>query len=112
VDDLQELSRAEAHQLSINPQRVSLPAIVSIVVDRLRDDFVEKGVTLDVDAPDELPRVLVDSDRLVQVLTNLLTNAIRYTPAPGHVGIQVPYAGGCEVTVAVCDTGSDAARTC
>ena len=48
---------------------------------------------------------MADPDRLVQVLTNLLSNALRYTPAPGHVGIQVTYAGGSDVAVAVCDTG-------
>ena len=105
VDDLQELSRAEAHQLSITPQRVALQGVVRIVVDRLRDDFVAKGVSLEMDVPDGLPRVIADSDRLVQVLTNLLTNALRYTPAPGRVGIQVTFAGGRDVTVAVRDTG-------
>ncbi|HEX8966247.1 MAG TPA: ATP-binding protein, partial [Chloroflexota bacterium] len=58
-----------------------------------------------VDVPDRLPRVMADMDRLVQVLTNLLSNALRYTPAPGRVGIQVTYAGGGEVSIAVCDTG-------
>jgi signal transduction histidine kinase len=105
VDDLQELSRAEAHQLSLNPQRISMADTLRVVVDRLRDDFVQKGVTLDVDAPDGLPRVFADADRVVQALTNLLTNALRYTPAPGHVGVQVTCAGGEELTIAVCDTG-------
>ena len=52
-----------------------------------------------------LPRVTTDPDRVVQVLTNLLTNALRYTPSLGHVGVQVAYIGGEEVTIAVCDTG-------
>jgi signal transduction histidine kinase len=105
VDDLQELSRAEAHQLELNAQRISLAEIVRIVVDRLREDFIQKGVALDVDIAKGLPLVMADADRVVQVLTNLLTNALRYTPAPGHVGVQVTCAGGEEVTIAVCDTG-------
>jgi two-component system sensor histidine kinase BaeS len=105
VDDLQELSRAEAHQLSLHPQRLAVADTVRVAADRLRDAFLEKGVTLDVDMPDGLPLVMADPDRLVQVLTNLLTNALRYTPAPRHVGIQATYAGGSEVAVAVCDTG-------
>lgn len=105
VDDLQELSRAEARQLSLNLQRVSLADAVRVAVDRLRDAFVDKSVSLEVDVPDRLPRVMADLDRLVQVLTNLLSNALRYTPAPGRVGIQVTYAGGGEVSIAVCDTG-------
>ena len=105
VDDLQELSRAEAHQLSLNIQRISIADTVRVVVDRLYDDFVQKGVALDVEIADRVPRVMADPDRVVQVLTNLLTNALRYTPAPGHVGVQVAFAAGEDVTVAVCDTG-------
>jgi histidine kinase len=105
ADDLQELSRAEAHQLSLNIQRISIADTVRVVADRLRDDFLQKGVALDIDVDEGTPRVMADADRVVQVLTNLLTNALRYTPAPGHVGVQVTRAGGEEVTIAVCDTG-------
>ena len=105
ADDLQELSRAEARQLSLNLERVAIADTVRVVADRLHDDFVEHGLSLDIHVSDGLPLVIADSDRLVQVLTNLVTNALRYTPAPGHVGLQVIYTGGREVTVAVCDTG-------
>ena len=105
VDDLQELSRAEAHQLSLNPQRLSMADTVRVVLDRLRDDFAAKGVAFDVDVAEGLPLVMADADRVVQVLTNLLTNALRYTPPAGHVGVQVTRAAGEEVRTAVCDTG-------
>ena len=105
VDDLQELSRAEAHQLPLNARRVSVADIVRVVAEGLRDDFVQKGVALDVDIPGGLPPVIADSDRVAQVLTNLLTNALRYTPAPGHVGVQVTCPGGEELVIAVCDSG-------
>lgn len=105
VDDLQELSRAEAHQLSLKPRRISVVDTVRIVISRLRDDFLQKGVALDVDVPDGMPPAMADPDRVVQVLTNLLTNALRYTPAPGHVGVQVTCAGDEELSIAVCDTG-------
>jgi signal transduction histidine kinase len=105
VDDLLELSRAEAHQLPLHPQRMALADAVRAVVDRLRDAYVDKGVRLEVEVPDRLPQVMADSDRVVQVFTNLLTNALRYTPASGQVGIHLAYAGGDAVTVAVGDTG-------
>jgi signal transduction histidine kinase len=88
VEDLQELSRAEAHQLSLALQPVDATTAVQAAVDRLAPEFVAKGLTLDVTVPPGLS-LRADPDRLIQVLTNLLSNALRYTPAPGHVQLAV-----------------------
>ncbi len=85
VDDLQELSRAEAHQVALTPQPVAPDAIIQAAIDRLAAQFAESGLTLDHRVPAHLPTVWADRDRAIQVLTNLLTNALRYTPAPGRV---------------------------
>lgn len=90
IDDLQELSRAEAQQLPLSVAEVPAAEIVAAAVDRLAGAFADKGQTLTVDAPEaETLAVRADRDRAVQVLTNLLTNALRYTPAPGRVRITV-----------------------
>jgi signal transduction histidine kinase len=104
VDDLQELSRAEARQLSLVVRPVAPAAIVARTLDRLRPQFAEKGLTLRSSVPNDLPPVAADEDRAVQVLTNLLTNALRYTPAPGEVSVTLSSAGEV-VTFAVADTG-------
>ena len=89
VDDLQELSRAEAHQIALAHQPIAPARIVETAVDRLRPDFSEKGLNLTINVDADLPNVRVDPDRAVQVLTNVLTNALRYTPAPGQVHLDV-----------------------
>lgn len=89
VEDLQELSRAEARQLSLALQAVDPAAAVQAAIDRLRPDFAAKGITLDAILGPALPAVRADPDRLAQILTNLLSNALRYTPAPGRVQLMV-----------------------
>jgi signal transduction histidine kinase len=104
VDDLQELSRAEARQIPLSIQSIAPDAIVQGAVDRLDAQFREKGLDLHVTIPSSLPAVRADRDRAVQVLTNLLTNALRYTPAPGRVEVTAARQGEA-VVFAVTDTG-------
>jgi histidine kinase len=104
VDDLQELSRAEAGQLPLHLRSVNVDDLVETAAARLRPQFEEKGVTLTVAPAGDLPPVLGDPDRLVQVLTNLLGNALQYTPPGGSAEVRTK-ATGSFVEVAVVDTG-------
>ena len=104
VDDLQELSRAEARRIALRPRPVAPAAIVRASVDRLAAQFEESGLTLDQRVSPDLPAVWADRDRAIQVLTNLLTNALRYTPAPGRVTITAERAA-LAVTFRVADSG-------
>src|SRR5512145_688579 len=76
VDDLQELSRVEAHayQLDIRPLAVS--DFIQTATRRLAPQFETRGVVLEVELAPDLPRVLADEGRIVQVLTNLTGNAL------------------------------------
>lgn len=104
IDDLQELSRAEARQLSLKIVPSNPLEIARVVVDRLSPQFKEKGLTFKWDLLPDLPPILADFDRAVQVLSNLLTNALRYTPAPGTVQLSLrPVSNGVEIKVS--DTG-------
>ena len=89
VDDLQELSRAEAHQIQLHLQTVSPTTLAEIACEPLVSQFDEKGLKLLVHVALDLPPVLADRDRAVQVLTNLIVNALRYTPAPGSIELVV-----------------------
>jgi len=104
VDDLQELSRAEAGQLALRPRPIDPADVARAAADRLAGPIQERGLTFALDAPAGLPPVLADPDRAVQILTNLLTNALRYTPAPGQVTLTLR-AEGEAVRFAVADTG-------
>jgi signal transduction histidine kinase len=104
VDDLQELSRAEARQIPIMARPVPPQMIVETAVGRVQPQFAEKGLVLTVSVPPSLPHVLADSDRAVQVLTNLLTNALRYTPARRGVEVSAMRQGA-SVSFRVKDNG-------
>lgn len=93
VDDLQELSRAEARQIPLHAKSISPASIIGVAQERVESQYAEKGLELDIGALTGLPDVSADPDRAVQALTNLLTNALRYTPSPGRVEITVTREG-------------------
>ncbi len=104
VDDLQELSRVEARQIPLSPQPVSPQRLVQNALEPLEGQFAEKGLALQIHLPENLPPVMADPARTVQILTNLLVNALRYTPAPGRVEMTVSLEEG-RVAFRVADTG-------
>jgi len=104
ADDLQELSRAEARQIPLTPRPIPPAAIMRAALDRLDGQFAEKGLVVACLVPATLPPVLADHDRAVQVVTNLLTNALRYTPAPGRVAVAAERRGAA-VAITVTDSG-------
>ncbi len=104
VNDLRELAQAEAGQLSLTLQPVELAPLVEGGVDLFAELVREKGIDLTVSLPPDLPSVLADSDRVRQVLHNLLSNALRHTPEGGHIGVAVePQAASLQISVT--DTG-------
>jgi len=103
IDDLQELSRAEARQIHVAVRPTDPAEIARTALARFEGQ-VEPGLELTCDVPDGLPLVLADPDRAVQVLTNLLSNALRYTPPPGRVLVSLRQIGAA-VEFTVTDTG-------
>lgn len=89
VQDLQELSRTEAGQIALEVRSRSPEAIVNLVVERMQPQFAEKTIRLTVNLSPDLPDVSADCDRSIQVLTNLLGNALQYTPNGGQVELTV-----------------------
>lgn len=104
VADLQELSRVEAGAYRLNLQPVALSTLCATVSGMLAHQFVEKGVAVAVAIPENLPKIQADEDRLNQVLTNLIGNALQYTPSGGQVTITARRQGD-EIWVTVQDTG-------
>lgn len=87
VEDLLLVSRADAGQLRLNRAVLQLDEVVASSVEELELTAKDSGVSIVTDIPDDLPGLCADSVRLQQVLRNLLSNAIRFTPAGGHVTI-------------------------
>ncbi|MEZ5298301.1 MAG: ATP-binding protein [Ilumatobacteraceae bacterium] len=104
VDDLSLLSRSEEGRLDLRLGRLDLAALAATAADRLRPQFEFAEVALGVDAPRPVV-VTGDRDRLLQVLTNLLGNALGHTTAGGSVRVSVRVEGD-RATVDVTDDGS------
>lgn len=104
VLDLEELSRVEAGAFTLQLHPVSVASLVTAAVDRLRSQFEDKQVALEVDLPGDLPPVRADEDRLGQVLLNLIGNALQYTPANEGVFLRAQRIGEM-VAISVTDTG-------
>lgn len=109
VDDLQELSRVEAGAYSMEVRPGELFPLVETVIKRLSTQFKEKGINLTSNLPADLPRFLGDGDRVIQILTNLLDNALSHTPAGGAVTVSAVQQGKF-VHISVEDTGVGISR--
>jgi signal transduction histidine kinase len=104
VADLSDISRIESGRLTLQLEMLSLEARIQETADSLEPRFSEKDQALKLDLPKKLPMVYADPNRLVQILTNLLSNANKYTPLGGEVRVQALTENG-SVRVEVCDTG-------
>lgn len=104
VNDLQELSRVEAGAYQLDVRPVDPEIIVRTVVKRLVSQLESRRIALDLNLPADLPRLLADEDRAVQVLTNLVANAIQHTAEDGKVMISAVRIAD-EVQISVRDNG-------
>lgn len=104
VDDLQELSRVEANAYQLDIQPLDVSTLARTVTKRLALHAESKRITLDFEQSPDLPLVLADEDRAVQILTNLTGNALHYTVEGGRVTLSAKRLIG-EIQISVIDTG-------
>lgn len=101
--DLSALSRAEEGRIDLRAERLDLAGLAAEVAERLRPQFDDKGVALEVEKGPPLP-VMADRDRTAQALTNLIGNALAYTPSGGRVQVRTRRKGHA-AQVSVLDNG-------
>lgn len=104
VNDLLDLSRLESAKIDLRLASVALLSLIQEVVSTFRPQLTAKRQQLTLDLPVSLPPIWADSARITQILTNLLSNAHKYTPAGGEIRISVR-AMGETVRLDVSDTG-------
>ena len=104
VDDLQELSRVESRAVQLKIHPADSAALIQTVSKRLQYQFDEKQVILALNLPRELILLLADEDRIIQVLTNLIGNALQYTPSNGTVTVSIQHDKN-EACISIRDTG-------
>jgi len=88
VSDLADISRIESGNIRLEPRSVPVWDVIDEVVTLTKTQMAEKNQTLTVDIPTELPKSWCDRNRLAQVLTNLISNANKYTPDGGEILVQ------------------------
>ncbi|MCQ3937098.1 MAG: two-component sensor histidine kinase [Chloroflexi bacterium] len=89
INDLQELSRVESKAIELDIRPVEVSRLMQTVIKRMQFQFDERRILLDVRLVHDPILVLADEDRTLQVLTNLLGNALQYTPEGGNVTVMV-----------------------
>ena len=104
IDDLLEFSRLESGRVTLRLQPVDIPVVIEAVVDKLALSAQSAGVTLINHTSEDLPTLMADPWRLEQVVTNLVDNAIKFTPAGGSVTVTAVDIGDF-IQVSVSDTG-------
>jgi signal transduction histidine kinase len=110
VNDLLEISRLEAGRIQLGAAPVHLTEVVDETLTAIRVEVEARNHTLHVDVPEDLPMVLGDRGRLIQVLTHLVRNACQYTPDGGTIRITAsqpghPPAPPDQILMSVSDTG-------
>jgi two-component system, OmpR family, phosphate regulon sensor histidine kinase PhoR len=104
IEDLLDLAAVEQGEARLRPAAVRVRAAVTQVETLVRPAAEARRQTFGIDLPGDLPEILADRDRLAQVLTNLLDNAVKFTPEGGRVSLTARAEDGM-VVLAVSDNG-------
>jgi signal transduction histidine kinase len=105
IANLLDQSRIEFGKIDLSSEAIELHACAADLLEQLRPLSREKKQHLDLRCLDPNLVVWADGDKLIQILTNLVENAIKYTPEGGHVAIELSRAGPAEAKVSVIDDG-------
>lgn len=109
VDDLRTLALAESGALQLKKEPTDLAVLIGETVTALTPQANAIGVTIHTDFQGELPLISLDAERIHEVIANLITNALRYTPQGGTISIRysmIREENGKKVVISVQDTGS------
>lgn len=102
INEMLDLDRMESGRMTLHPERIDLNAVIAEVADRVRPNAPNHTLTLDLQ-PD-LPQIHADRDRMTQVASNLLNNAVKYSPTGGRITMTTR-ADGEAVRLEVRDEG-------
>jgi len=104
IDQLLDISRLERNAFELNLDEASVDQIVGQVITEFEIQAEQKGVSLAFSCPPSMPKVRADGDRIAQLFTALLDNAIKFSPEGGAVAVDAAADAGC-VRVSVADQG-------
>jgi PAS domain S-box-containing protein len=105
IDDVLDVSRMITGKLRLTIEPVDMENILRAALTSVAPAAEAKSIKIGMEFQEGLPRIGADSVRLQQVFWNLLSNALKFTPAGGHIGIKL-FANTSDMVVEVCDTGA------
>lgn len=89
ISDILDMAKIEAGKLQLNFEHVDLKGTVEDCIRMIRDRADKAGVEITVDSQSSLPRLIADRRAIKQMLLNVVTNAVKFTPSGGHVSVTV-----------------------
>lgn len=105
INDILDISRIESGRIEIKHEPIDYRVIVLEVIRLLKATADEKEITCELDIPESLPLVRGDSDKVAQIVTNLVSNAIKYTPRNGWMRVSIEASGDAGIRTCVSDSG-------
>lgn len=96
IRDLSDFSRVDRGLLKVEARPTAFPTVISEALESLQENFISKEIQVNLDIPADLPLVLGDKQRLVQVLINLLSNAFKYSPEGAQLFVVLQPLSGDE----------------
>lgn len=105
INDILDLSKIEAGKIDLRPASLSLLSLTQEVTESVRPVAAEKLISLEVATPDPHITAWADRDKVTQVLMNLISNAVKFSPSHGKVTVAIQRNGDQWVQISVIDTG-------
>jgi len=105
INDILDVSRIEAGRMELYPERISITDLIDASIRLIRDRANEANLNVKTKIAANLPDLLVDGQRIKQVLLNILSNSVKFTPEKGKIVIEARLMPSGELVVAITDTG-------
>jgi signal transduction histidine kinase len=107
IEDLLDVERMAAGKLTLHYEQHDVGEIIKEAIEKFRGSAAAKGITLEAEPQEVSDYVVCDQGRVMQVLSNLIGNAIKFTPAKGRIRVSCKRTGseGNEVQISISDTG-------
>ncbi|MEM8830321.1 MAG: histidine kinase [Cyanobacteria bacterium P01_G01_bin.19] len=105
IGDLLQNSQGVNAKLQVKPSVMSLQPLCRDVIAQFDSRLKEKSMTVERDIPQDVPQVYADEELIRQLLSNLIDNAIKYTPKEGKISLSILHRTNQKVQISICDTG-------